>query len=724
MSASTQFEIRASVRGIKEVDNLRNAIRQLKTSSKPAELVVTQLQTAAKKLGTQSDVTENQLRTSVNVLKELRANVSLTGTAYKKLTTDIQKAELALNKATAAGKKSSLSLKGAAKGLGAIAAGGIFGGPEGAIGGAIGLAMGGPYGAAAGAAVGAQVGIFRKAISGTAEYSAALGLQRKALRLVIADTKAYTAAQGFLQQKSEALAIPQDVITRQFTALTASVKGAGKSTEDAQTVFEAIASGIRGTGGSLEDMKAAMTATAQVFSKGKVSAEELRQQLGERLPGAFTIFAESMGKTPAELDKALEGGKVTLDDFMKFADTLFKKYGKNAEILAAGPEAAGDRLRTAMSSLKDNVGQLLQPVGSAFQDTFTDVVKQIDGAAKALRNFLKIGEEHLEGKISAIKEKLKPLEEKRAEIKNRLAQRDEDRDKIFIFRDIQELEQITEKYNLISKELITLEQQYENITGKTKEAKKEIESFADSAKKAFASMKQGAETYFESINNFSKQIEDATVNAFKGMEDALVNFVKTGKLNFAELTRSILADLTRMIVKAQLLAMFESMKTLFSPAPGPSNAESIWTGQNLDKGMKYWDTTLPVPNANGNVYGENGIVPFAYGGVVDKPTLFPFAKGGVGLMAEAGSPEAIMPLKRGPSGRLGVEAAMDRYSPSSSGINNVSVNYEGDVLQFNNEDYVRKSDVGAIINAAANAGESRTMKSLKNSRSQRAMIGL
>ena len=83
-----------------------------------------------------------------------------------------------------------------------------------------------------------------------------------------------------------------------------------------------------------------MRATSQVFSKGKVSAEELRQQLGERLPGAFTLFAESMEKTPAELDKALEQGKVTLQDFMGFAKKLTAEYGESAKILAAGPEAA------------------------------------------------------------------------------------------------------------------------------------------------------------------------------------------------------------------------------------------------------------------------------------------------------------------------------------------------------------------------------------------------
>ena len=56
-------------------------------------------------------------------------------------------------------------------------------------------------------------------------------------------------------------------LTRQFTALTASVTGAGMSVKDAEEVFLSIASGIRGTGGSLEDMKSAMVATAQGILK-------------------------------------------------------------------------------------------------------------------------------------------------------------------------------------------------------------------------------------------------------------------------------------------------------------------------------------------------------------------------------------------------------------------------------------------------------------------------
>ena len=56
----------------------------------------------------------------------------------------------------------------------------------------------------------------------------------------------------------------------------------------------------------------------------------------------------------------------------------------------------------------------------------------------------------------------------------------------------------------------------------------------------------------------------------------------------------------------------------------------------------------------GSVLSQGKIKPFIRGGIVSKPTIFPMADG-IGLMGEAG-PEAIMPLKRGRDGRLGVES--------------------------------------------------------------------
>lgn len=88
-------------------------------------------------------------------------------------------------------------------------------------------------------------------------------------------------------------------------------------------------------------------------------------------------------------------------------------------------------------------------------------------------------------------------------------------------------------------------------------------------------------------------------------------------------------------------------------------------GMFLQFGMKSLFGSI-FPSANGNVVANNKIVPFAYGGVINKPTLFPMANG-AGLMGEAG-PEAIMPLRRTASGRLGVE--------SSGGVGNVVVNVD------------------------------------------------
>ncbi len=62
-----------------------------------------------------------------------------------------------------------------------------------------------------------------------------------------------------------------------------------------------------------------------------------------------------------------------------------------------------------------------------------------------------------------------------------------------------------------------------------------------------------------------------------------------------------------------------------------------------------------MPFANGAPFAQGRVMPFARGGIVSAPTTFPM-RGGTGLMGEAG-PEAIMPLTRGPDGKLGVQAA-------------------------------------------------------------------
>ena len=573
----------------------RRLNRDFQTLSKKS---IAEVKREFQRLGHGSRTSINAMQAQRNALSGLRNMADVTSLEFKQLTADIARLDVQLRKAGTGATGFKGRLGGIAKGVGSIAAGGIFGGAEGALGAGIGLAVGGAPGALVGAAVGAQVGIVRQQFAEIAQFSAQLELQRKALRLVIGDTEKYAKAQQFLAKTSLKLAIPQSVITRQFTSLTASVVGAGMTVEDAEKAFIAIASGIRGTGGSLEDMKSAMRAVSQVFSKGKVSAEELRQQLGERLPGAFTLFADSMDMTPAMLDKALEQGKVTLEDFMGFAELLFNKYGDSAELLASSPEAAGDRLRTALEDLNDDLGALLRPIGSQFQILSENIVRDLADIVKEFRKMVQgiANERMMIDALSLTKNERQEINTKAKddaiEAVKATVFTQEDAEKLAKFieenldaplanifgrkdRKIREVyEHVGKTFGEMDMHIADIIERYRIITGKnlqeltTEFRRLEIKRRFDLSQKNsetsdgagdgtgdgtgdnkvdndknFNALKDGAKKYLSTIKSFGEETSAMVSKAFQGMEDALVIFVMTGKLNFSDLARSILADM-------------------------------------------------------------------------------------------------------------------------------------------------------------------------------------
>ena len=384
MSQVTELLIRIRQQGDQQLTKLQGSLKSLAQQTAATNVNFKEVSEELRKIQATSTQSINNLRGYASTWREIANSVKVGTAEFKQASAEAAKLEAQLQKIQPGGTG---RLMGLAKGVGTIAAAGVFGGPLGALGAAAGAPFG-VAGMAAGGAIGAQVGMMGQQLGGLASYTAAIEKQRMALRLVTQDAASYQEGLQFINDTSQKLAIPQELITRQFTQLSASVLGAGGNVRDAEKAFLGIAAGIRGTGGSLQDMDAALRATAQVFSKGKVSAEELRQQIGERLPGAFTLFAKSIGMTPKELDKALEDGKVTLQDFMKFSEELFKQYGKNAEIIAQGPQSAGDRLQKSLSQLSESVGRLLAPIGAAFQSIFADIVAAITRAANALARFL------------------------------------------------------------------------------------------------------------------------------------------------------------------------------------------------------------------------------------------------------------------------------------------------------------------------------------------------
>ena len=172
--------------------------------------------------------------------------------------------------------------------------------------------------------------------------------------------------------------------------------------------------------------------------------------------------------------------------------------------------------------------------------------------------------------------------------------------------------------------------------------------------------------YIEDGQKFATITNQAFTNVFTSMEDAIVGFVSTGKMSFSDLTRSILADLARIAVKAAASSALSAIIGGIGAA-GTASAGSTAAGYS----SAFLSGWAGVQQAKGGGW-EGGKQFFAKGGaftnsVVSKPTNF-----NIGEMGEKG-PEAIMPLTRASDGSLGVRASVDTAGLAGAAGNSVQV---------------------------------------------------
>ena len=198
---------------------------------------------------------------------------------------------------------------------------------------------------------------------------------------------------------------------------------------------------------------------------------------------------------------------------------------------------------------------------------------------------------------------------------------------------------------------------------------------------------------FERIEDVGYVLEDAFTGIFSGATTSAREF-------FASVVQGIGQIFAQMAAKqaaSQLLDWIDLGLGALGIGKGkasPSNA----SGMPANSLSGWW-------SAKGNAFDRGHVMPFAAGGVVSGPTVFPMANGGVGVMGEAG-PEAVMPLKRTASGKLGVASAM----PNITLVNQTGVTATARVEKSNER-------LTLILEAAqmgANLAESRINRSMRN----------
>ena len=169
----------------------------------------------------------------------------------------------------------------------------------------------------------------------------------------------------------------------------------------------------------------------------------------------------------------------------------------------------------------------------------------------------------------------------------------------------------------------------------------------------------------------------------------VVNGTKSVAKAFREMASNIIEQLFEVLVVQRMVG---------SAQEGTGLAGLINTGLNA---------VFSSFNANGNAFSGGNVIPFANGGVVGSPTMFPMAGGRTGLMGEAG-PEAIMPLKRGADGKLGV--SVEGGSGSVVVNNNINVTGGSDPAAIRMEvaklmPQITNATKSAVIDARRRGGQ-------------------
>ena len=394
------FTISIDLKGLKDLTGLQRQLKNLEKVSKPVEGSFKLLTRSIKDVSNFTPRTISQFKQKERTLKALREEVKAGGVAFKKLGREIEANRKKLQSFNQTQPKGMFGrLKGSKFGVGGRAALGAMAGSMAGNFGATGqmaltgAALGGPAGAAAGAVIGGTIDTI-KAANAAAKYAAQIGRLEIALKGVTKTQRDFSKAQKVISSVSKELNVPIGASTKQFTTLSASVIGAGGNVEDAEKVFRGVSEAIKATGGDAEDVQSAIRAMSQIFGKGKVSAEELQGQLGERLPGAVVKFADATGRTLPELQKDLRDGTVGLNDVMKFVIKLSDDHREAALKMADSGMDAGQKLTVAMQQLQLHLGRIMQPIGAFFQRLATSVVNSINRIIEGLGRLFNIGTEN------------------------------------------------------------------------------------------------------------------------------------------------------------------------------------------------------------------------------------------------------------------------------------------------------------------------------------------
>lgn len=228
-------------------------------------------------------------------------------------------------------------------------------------------------------ALGAAVATVGFAVKPVLEAEVALQSMQRVLTQVTGSSEEAARQIAFLRQTAQQSGQSFSEIGKSFTSFAVSALQTGLSMKTVDEVFRNVTLAAGNLGLSSDQTKRALEALGQMASKGVVSMEELRQQLGDALPGVLPLLARELGLTDAQLQKLVASGSLLSVEAIPAIGRAIAKLGSEGGAPVQG-------LLADFTRLKDGIIQ----AGTVLTETFLGqvIITALFGLGTALKGIV------------------------------------------------------------------------------------------------------------------------------------------------------------------------------------------------------------------------------------------------------------------------------------------------------------------------------------------------
>ncbi|SFD52524.1 tape measure domain-containing protein [Pseudomonas citronellolis] len=197
------------------------------------------------------------------------------------------------------------------------------------------------------------------------------GTQNQLALAVGNDPKRIAEEYAYIREQADRIGVAFEGAAKGYAKFAAAASLAGRSNQEIRYVAETFLEVGRVANLSADDIDGVFKALEQIYSKGKIQAEELRGQLGDRLFGAFEIAAKALKDTYPDLNKAMKDGEVTSAQLVAIAEQYRKTVADQLPNAMKSLSAEQARLNSAVYDFKVLIAE------SGFADTYAELVQKL-----------------------------------------------------------------------------------------------------------------------------------------------------------------------------------------------------------------------------------------------------------------------------------------------------------------------------------------------------------